>query len=59
MSEPQFVLCLSEWLTDGAARFHPAPTPSIADVAAVVKRVAERMRWWRRRHRVSVRPTKP
>jgi hypothetical protein len=44
MSEPQFVLCLSDRLTDGAARFHPAPTPSIADVAAVVKRVAERMR---------------
>jgi hypothetical protein len=34
---------------DGAVRFHPGPAPSVADVAAVGKRVAERMHRWMRR----------
>lgn len=44
-------------LDDGAVRFHPGPAPSVADVAAVVKRVAERMlRWMRRRRMFDQRP---
>ncbi len=36
-------------LDDGAVRFHLGPAPSVADVAAVGKRVAERMHRWMRR----------
>ncbi len=46
-------------LDDGAVRFHLGPAPSVADVAAVVKRVAERMlRWMRRRKMFDQRPTR-
>lgn len=44
-------------IDDGTVRFHPGPAPSVADVAAVVTRVAERMlRWMRRRKMFDQRP---